>query len=166
MFAETEDQELFEHATTRFLETHYAMTRVRTVAAEPSTFDGDTWRAAAQLGWTTLLVPEAAGGGSISGNGLVDLLIVAHGFGRHAAPGPLLGTNAVAAALGRWGSAEQHAGPLAELVGGGAVGAWAPAQAVVAEPKGDAVVLRGRSARPASCARRVAASTSHVASTT
>jgi alkylation response protein AidB-like acyl-CoA dehydrogenase len=65
-------------------------------------------------------------------------------LGRHAAPGPLLGTNAVAAALGRWGSAEQHAGPLAELVGGGAVGAWAPAQAVVAEPKGDAVVLRGR----------------------
>jgi len=144
MFAETEDQELFEHATTRFLETHYAMTRVRTIAAEPETFDADTWRAAAQLGWTTLLVPEAAGGGSISGNGLVDLLIVAHGFGRHAAPVPLLGTNAVAAALGRWGSAEQHAGPLAQLVAGDAVGAWAPGQSVVAEATGDAVVLRGR----------------------
>jgi alkylation response protein AidB-like acyl-CoA dehydrogenase len=70
MFAETEDQELFERATARFLETHYPMTRVRALAAERSTFEPARWREAAQLGWTTLLVPEAAGGGSISGNGL------------------------------------------------------------------------------------------------
>ena len=63
------------------------MARVRALAAEASTFEPARWREAAQLGWTTLLVPEAAGGGSISGNGLADLLIVASGFGRHAAPG-------------------------------------------------------------------------------
>ena len=53
-------------------------------------------------------------------------------------------TNAVAAALGRWGSPEQQAGPLAELVAGDAVGAWTRGQAVTAESSGDTVVLRGR----------------------
>jgi alkylation response protein AidB-like acyl-CoA dehydrogenase len=145
MFAETEDQELFERATARFLETHYPMARVRALAAEPSTFEPTRWREAAQLGWTTLLVPDAAGGGSISGNGLADLLIVASWFGRHAAPGPLLGTNAVAAALGRWGSPDQQTGPLAELVAGDAVGGWAHgSRAVTADGGADTVVLRGR----------------------
>ena len=44
MFAETEDQELFERATVRFLETHFPMARVRALAAEPSTFEADRWR--------------------------------------------------------------------------------------------------------------------------
>ena len=144
MFAETEDQELFERATVRFLETHSPMARVRELATEPSTFEPAHWREAARLGWTTLLVPEAAGGGSISGNGLADLMIVASEFGRHAAPGPLLGTNAVAAALGRWGSPAQQAGPLAELVSGDAVAAWAHARSVTATASGDTVVLSGR----------------------
>jgi alkylation response protein AidB-like acyl-CoA dehydrogenase len=125
MFAETEDQRLFEHATNRFLETNYPIERVRALADEDTAFDPARWRQAAELGWTTLLVPEEAGGGSISGNGVADLLIVAFGFGRHAAPGPWLGTNAVAAALGRWGSPEQQAGPLKELLSGDAVAAWA-----------------------------------------
>ena len=143
MFAETEDQELFERATARFVETHYPMARVRELAAESSPFEPARWREAAQLGWTTLLVPDAAGGGSISGNGLADLLVVASWFGRHAAPGPLLGTNAVAAALGRWGTPEQQAGPLAALVAGDAVAAWTHARSLSATPSGDRVVLRG-----------------------
>src|SRR5215813_869300 len=92
MFAETEDQQLFEAATRRFLETHCPIERGRELAPAASTFDAARWREGAQLGWTTLLVPEDAGGGSISGNGLADLLIVACEFGRHAAPGPLIGT--------------------------------------------------------------------------
>ena len=144
MFAETEDQELFERATARFLETHFPMSTVRELASESSTFAPARWREAAELGWTTLLVPEQAGGGSISGNGLADLLIVAAAFGRHAAPGPLLGTNAVSAALGRWGTPEQHDGPLAELLSGDAVAAWAPAGSLTAARSGDTSILRGR----------------------
>ena len=34
-------------------------------------------------------------------HGLVDLTLIAHEFGAHAAPGPLLPTNVVAAALAR-----------------------------------------------------------------
>lgn len=154
MFAETEEQQLFEDATRRFLQAHYPIARVRALADAQTTFDPALWAEAATLGWTTLLVPEAAGGGSISGNGLADLLIVAYQVGRHAAPGPLLGTNVVAAALGGWGSAKQQAGPLAEILAGDAAGAWASASAggpagaraggVTAVPSGEKVVLRGR----------------------
>ena len=55
---------------------------------EPAGYDDTYWRRGAELGWTSLLVSEDRGGGSISGRGLVDLTLVAHEFGRHAAPGP------------------------------------------------------------------------------
>ena len=75
------------------------------------------------------MVPTESGGGSVSAQGVVDLAVVAYQFGLHAAPGPLLGSNIAAAALGRWGSAEQQNGPLQELLGGRATGAWALAEA-------------------------------------
>jgi alkylation response protein AidB-like acyl-CoA dehydrogenase len=140
VFATNEEQELFEETSRRFLEANFPVARVRALASADSTFDPALWRRAAELGWTTLLVPDDAGGGSISGNGLADLLIVAGLFGEHAAPGPLLGTNVVAAALGRWGTAEQHAGPLAELVSGAAVASWGH----LAEVSLTGSVLRGR----------------------
>jgi len=154
MFAEGEDQQLFEGVTRRFLETHYPIERVRSLALGDTAFEPSLWREAAQLGWTTLVVPDEAGGGSITGNGLADLLIVAFQFGRHAAPGPLLGTNVVAAALGRWGSAEQVAGPLKDLVAGDSVAAWAHgstlgpvgtsgARRIVASASDATVVLNG-----------------------
>ena len=68
------------------------------VTTRPGSTDA-YWRQGAELGWTSLLVAEAHGGGSISGDGLVDLTLVADEFGRHAAPGPLVPTNVVAAAL-------------------------------------------------------------------
>jgi alkylation response protein AidB-like acyl-CoA dehydrogenase len=125
MFAQSPDQLLFEQVTASFLDAHYPIGRGRELAAAESTFEAGRWREAAALGWTTPLVPEAAGGGSVSGNGLADLLIVAGHFGWRAAPGPLLGTNILAAALGRWGSPGQRGGPLAELLAGEAAGAWA-----------------------------------------
>jgi alkylation response protein AidB-like acyl-CoA dehydrogenase len=154
MFAGTTDQELLESSTRRFLEANHPVRRSRELAGEEATFDAALWRETAALGWTSLLVPEDAGGGSISGNGLADLLVVCSLFGQHAAPGPLLGTNVVAAALGRWGSADQQGGPLAELLSGDAVAAWghsstaaAPtrsASPVVATASGDGLVLSGR----------------------
>ena len=72
---------------------------VRRLRDDPAGFDRDYWRRGAELGWTSLLVDEAHGGGSISDDGLVDLTLVADEFGRHAAPGPLIPTNVVAAAL-------------------------------------------------------------------
>jgi alkylation response protein AidB-like acyl-CoA dehydrogenase len=129
MFVRTADQQLFEETTQRFLETECPLAKVRELAGTPTGYEPAYWRQGAELGWTSLVVPEAAGGGSVSERGVMDLALVAYQFGLHAAPGPLLGTNVVAAALGRWGSAEQRDGPLTELLGGDAVGAWAMAEA-------------------------------------
>jgi alkylation response protein AidB-like acyl-CoA dehydrogenase len=152
MFTQTADQELLEATTTRYLEATYSSARVRELSRQESTFDAALWKQGAELGWTTLLVPDGVGGGSVSGNGLADLLAVAYQFGRHAAPGPLIGTNVVAAALGRWGSKEQHGGPLAELLDGRATAAWGHAPrtgrdagaTVRAAGSRDGVVLNGR----------------------
>ena len=153
MFQLSDDQQLFEETTRRFLEAECPLTAVRGLADHEAGFEAAYWRQGAELGWTSLVVPEAAGGASISGNGVLDLALVAHRFGQHAAPGPLLGTNVVAAALGRWGTDEQQAGPLAALLAGEAVAAWAVAEppphdglgevALEATADGDGVVLTG-----------------------
>ncbi len=156
MFSATPDQELLERSTDRFLEARFPVERLRALADQPTTFDSAVWREGVDLGWTTLLVPEAAGGGSVSGNGVADLLIVARLFGHHAAPGPLLGTNIVAAALGRWGSAAQQAGPLARLLAGEAVAAWGHTSTVVGPAGSRAEVVATASATGTVLSGRVA----------
>jgi alkylation response protein AidB-like acyl-CoA dehydrogenase len=126
------------------MESHHSVERVRELARAETVLEPERWREAAELGWTTLLVPVAAGGGSISGNGLADLLIVASLFGQHAAPGPLISTNVVAAALGRWGSAEHHDGPLAAMLTGDGVATWGHRSACTAATSDDGVTITGR----------------------
>ncbi len=93
------DQEFFRETTARFLADRVPVSVVRALDDDPQGFADDYWRRGAELGWTSLLVSEANGGGSISGDGLADLAVIAHEFGAHAAPGPLLTANIVAAAL-------------------------------------------------------------------
>ena len=95
----TDDQEFFRDTTARFLTEHAPVSELRRLRDDPAGFTAAYWAQGAELGWTSLLVAEAHGGGTISGDGLVDLTLVAHEFGRHAAPGPLVPVNVVAAAL-------------------------------------------------------------------
>jgi alkylation response protein AidB-like acyl-CoA dehydrogenase len=127
------DQELFRDTTVKYLREQVPVGELRRMRDDPAGFDGEYWRRGASLGWTSLLVAEDQGGGSISGDGLVDLLLVAHEFGRHAAPGPLVPVNVVAAALGRAaGDGHTHAAVVTELVAGEATAAWC-----LAEPRPD-----------------------------
>ena len=145
------EQEFFRETTARFLEDKVPVATLRALRADPIGFEPDYWRRGADLGWTSLLVSEANGGGSISGDGLVDLSVIAHEFGRHAAPGPLLATNLVADALDRAGGG--HPGVLADLVSGAVIGTWCFAEpepnegfdAIRVEVRvdGDDLVLRG-----------------------
>jgi alkylation response protein AidB-like acyl-CoA dehydrogenase len=137
MFQRNSDQQLFEETTKKFLDAACPTAKLRELAADTSGYEPAFWQQGAELGWTSLVVPEDAGGGSVSGQGVKDLALVAYQFGLHAAPGPLLGSNVVAAALGRWGSKEQRAGPLVELLSGEAVGAWALAELPPNERLGD-----------------------------
>jgi alkylation response protein AidB-like acyl-CoA dehydrogenase len=118
----TDDQEFFRQTTERFLTEQAPPDALRQGRDDPDGFHRDYWRRGAELGWTSLLVDEAHGGGTISGQGLVDLSLVAYEFGHHAAPGPLLGTNVVAAALS--GEGGPHADVLGGLLSGDVVAAW------------------------------------------
>jgi alkylation response protein AidB-like acyl-CoA dehydrogenase len=94
------DQELLRDTTARFLGDRVPLSRQRKdLRNDPAGFDAGYWTAGAELGWTMLLVGEDDGGGSVSGRGAVDLALIAYEFGRHAAPGPLVDCNVVAAAL-------------------------------------------------------------------
>ena len=81
------DQEFFRDTTARFLTEHAFEDAVRSLRHAPAGFEADYWRRGAELGWTSLLVAERHGGGSFGDHGLVDLTLVAHEFGRRAAPG-------------------------------------------------------------------------------
>lgn len=118
----SDDQLFFRETTQRFLDEHAGVAELRSKRDDAAGFDATYWRRGAELGWTSFLVREEDGGGSISGDGLVDLTIVAHEFGTHAAPGPLIPVNVVAGALSRRGG---HADVLAGLLDGSAVAGWA-----------------------------------------
>ncbi len=150
----TADQEMFAQTTTKFLDDEASPTDLRALRHDPTGFSPGYWRQGAELGWTSLLVSEDDGGGSISGSGLSDLSLVSHQFGRYAAPGPLLPTNVVAAALSRRGSPEQKAEVLPGLLSGETIGTWCWAEpppndrlgvvAMTASASGDGFVLNGR----------------------
>jgi alkylation response protein AidB-like acyl-CoA dehydrogenase len=118
------DQDFFHETTARFLDESVPPGTVRELRNEPSGFDRRYWKQGAELGWTSLLVDEAYGGGTISDEGLVDLGLVAYEFGRHAAPGPLVSSNIVASALSRHGDKGVAADHLPALLSGDAVASW------------------------------------------
>src|SRR5690606_21639325 len=142
----------FRETTVRFIETELPIDRTRHLHDDPVGYDRGWLRKAAELGWFTLLVPEELGGGSISGEGLLDAALVAEQLGRFVQPGPFLPMNVVAAALAAHGTDAQRAERLPGLIAGTEVATWAWADAagdwdggagVRAERDGSAVALTG-----------------------
>lgn len=121
----TADQRLLQSATAEFLEKSWPVSAARALHDAGQAVDRETWRRGAELGWVSLIVPEELGGGSVSGEGLVDATIIAEQFGRLAAPGPLLVVNVVAAALAEATNAATHTGLIQRLLAGEAIGTWA-----------------------------------------
>lgn len=139
----TEEQTFFAETTRRFLEAECSIPTVRELEHDPAGYDPKVWARGAELGWTTLLVPEADGGGSFSEHGLLDLVLVAEEMGRTVAPGPLGPVNVVASALGRLGSPEQRSEVLPGLLSGERVAAWCGVRPVTGRPDGGGFVLSG-----------------------
>jgi alkylation response protein AidB-like acyl-CoA dehydrogenase len=154
----TADQRLLQSTTADFLAGTSSVAVARALHAEGRSFDRDTWRRGAELGWTSLLVPEDLGGGSVSGAGLIDATIIAEQLGAIAAPGPFLAVNVVAFALAesvraQGPNAAVHAGLLKRLLAGEAIASWAccppgggwnpEAGAITAIPEGDGYRLTG-----------------------
>ncbi len=128
----TPDQELLRDTTRKFLQATVPLTTVRALADTAEGFDRGWWQRGAELGWTSLLVDERRGGGSISGGGLCDLALVAEEMGAMVSPGPLIATNVVAQTLSREASDELASQVLPGLLSGESIAAWC-----VAEPGRD-----------------------------
>ena len=139
----TSDQELLRDTTRKFLNATVPLTEVRALAEYTAGFDRGWWQKGAELGWTSLLVDEQHGGGSVSGEGLRDLVLVAEEMGMMVSPGPLIPTNVVAQPLSCDASDRLARLALPELLSGKAIAAWC-----VAEPgrpvTPDGMALRAR----------------------
>jgi len=126
-----EEQASLRDVTRRFLEAEAPMAVVRDLYEHRDGYDRAWWRSACDLGWTSLLVPEELGGGTLSGRPASDAVIIAEEMGRLVAPGPFLPVNIVAAAVASIGSDEQRESVLPFLLSGERVAAWA-----ICEPAG------------------------------
>lgn len=121
-----DDQRFLRETTARFVERESPVPVVRDWAALDRGFDPAWWRRGAELGWTSLLVPEDRGGGSVSGDGLVDLALVAYELGRVVAPGPLVPSNVAASTLAHAVPTPAAEDLLRGVLTGGTTVAWAP----------------------------------------
>jgi alkylation response protein AidB-like acyl-CoA dehydrogenase len=121
--ADSPERLLFASTTQSFLEKEVSLSRLRELHAAGISFELDWWRRAAELGWAGLLVPEELGGGSVSGDGVADLALVAELAGKTVAPGPLHPVSTVLAGLVE--APENHAETIELLVSGEAIASWA-----------------------------------------
>ena len=80
-------------------------------------FAADLWRTVVELGWTTIALPEDAGG---MGGGVAELAVLQEALGGRVAPLPFLGTALIGIALAAWPD-QGFAGGLMQAVAGGEV---------------------------------------------
>lgn len=117
------EQMLFASTAQAFLEKETPLGKVREIHSSGGSFDPQWWQRAAELGWASLLVPEELGGGSVSGDGVADLALLAEQAGRTVAPGPLHPVSVVLAGLVE--AADNHQALIESLVSGEMVASWA-----------------------------------------
>lgn len=117
------EQMLFASTAQAFLEKEASLSKVREIQGAGGSFDATWWQRAAELGWASLLVPEELGGGSVSGDGVADLTLLAEQAGRTVAPGPLHPVSVVLAGLVE--APDGHEATIESLVSGEAVASWA-----------------------------------------
>ncbi|MBL7500239.1 acyl-CoA/acyl-ACP dehydrogenase [Frankia sp. CNm7] len=127
----TDEQRMLVDASARFIARTCPLEKVREGTYAGAGFAAAYRRQAGELGWYSLLVPDELGGGSVSGNGVLDAALVAYHRGRALQPGPFVGTNVVAYALAAAGAGEQTAKVLPALLSGETSAAWVPAAALV-----------------------------------
>jgi alkylation response protein AidB-like acyl-CoA dehydrogenase len=121
----TDDQALFRDTSVAFIQSELPVAETRKLHENPAGYDRDWLRRSADLGWFAALVPEADGGGSVSGAGLLDAVIIAELVGRYVQPGPFIPMNVVAAAIAAAGTPDQRAALLPKIAAGELVATWA-----------------------------------------
>ena len=106
---------LFASTTQAFLQKEAPLRHVRELHAAGASFEPAWWQRAAELGWAGLLVPDELGGGSVSGNGVADVAMVAEQLGKTVAPGPLYPVSIVLAGLVDCADRQAHVATIEAL---------------------------------------------------
>jgi alkylation response protein AidB-like acyl-CoA dehydrogenase len=120
------DQKLFQTAARGLLRREHSLDRLRLLKDGEPRWSREWWREGAELGWAAALVPAELGGGSVSGEGVRDLSLLAEELGAEVAPGPLLPVNVVLAGLVEtYGTGPDHTTEIEALVAGESVASWA-----------------------------------------
>jgi alkylation response protein AidB-like acyl-CoA dehydrogenase len=122
----TEEQRMLHQATTEFIEAQLPVSATRALHDDPAGYTAKWLTGTAELGWYSMLITEEHGGGSVTGNGLLDLTAIADSVGRYVQPGPFLTMNVVGAAISEFGTDAQRAALLPRIVAGELVATWAP----------------------------------------
>jgi alkylation response protein AidB-like acyl-CoA dehydrogenase len=122
----TEEQRMLHQATTEFIEAQLPLEAGRALHGDPVGYPRKWFAGTAELGWYSMLIAEAYGGGSVTGHGLLDLTMIADSVGRYLQPGPFLTMNVVGAAISDVGTAAQRAAVLPQIVSGELAITWAP----------------------------------------
>jgi alkylation response protein AidB-like acyl-CoA dehydrogenase len=121
----SEEQQLLQQATQRFLESECPPAYLRNLFESDTGFDTALWKAMAEIGIAGLHVEEKYGGGGLE---LFDLALVAEVLGYAAAPGPFLGHALASMAVQLAGSEAQKKAWLPRLASGDAIGTLAFAE--------------------------------------
>jgi alkylation response protein AidB-like acyl-CoA dehydrogenase len=129
-FELSDEQRMLRDATRRLLEARSPLTAVRAAHDSEPGFDRGLWLEGSALGWPGMAVPEELGG---SGQGIVELAVVAQEHGRLVQPGPFLPTATVTLALVAAGADRPEVRErTADVLGGAADGtsilSWAFAE--------------------------------------
>ena len=94
-FAFSEDQEMLRASARDFLAKECGEARVRELLRAGGAYDAQLWKKIAELGWTSLGIPEEFGGYG----GFLDLVVVLEEAGRFLLPGPFFSTMGLAVPL-------------------------------------------------------------------
>jgi alkylation response protein AidB-like acyl-CoA dehydrogenase len=147
-----DDQRAVLEETAKFVAKDCPIGLLRQEGHRDTAFRARYRRQGAELGWFSMLVPEALGGGSASSNGVVDATLIANKLGAALQPGPFVATNIAAYALSLAGTDAQKELLLPGLLSGEVSAAWAvtcdvgggaPDAGVWATPKDTGYELRG-----------------------
>jgi len=112
----TEEQNLFRDASRKFLQAQCPTTFVRELLEQQTTYNKEFWLKQLELGWTSMLIPEAYGGIEMT---LTDMIVVAEEIGRVVMPGPFYATTVTGVSLlTQAGNEEQKQHYLTQIAAG------------------------------------------------
>jgi alkylation response protein AidB-like acyl-CoA dehydrogenase len=143
----TPEQRLLQDVSGQFIAEIMTLPKVRERGFDDVHSAAEYRKRAANLGWFSLLVAEEHGGGSLSGDSVLDACLVAYQRGRLLQPGAFVATNVVARAVATTGSEQQRRTALPGLLIGASSAAWAaaPMPGVIEARRGnDTYRLSGR----------------------